>query len=534
MARRTTVGAVALATVAALLPLTSAAGASAAPVATGAPTEPAARTTATTVRPEGPLRRSTATAKELADLDQRHRDLRERITSAQPGPAGGPSTLDRPRQVPQTDAGGEMSAQSLLIRRNNANTRASAVSSTLGETAAANEGSSVFYTGNTYASYSTNDGVTWTGVGLPAGPADAPNACCDQDVVRAHSTDRIFSILLYTNAALNNGGVRIFVRDNPASAPLCTYYIDPGGAADDVLPDYPHIGLSANALYLTVQNQRAGSWIGSQIIRFNLAQMSACTTATTHTLTHVGSVGQRVFTPIEGAQNSTTMYFGAIENTNSFRIFSWAESSTSVPQTVRAISSSTFSNPDCRGGTGNFDFIERATSWSAAGFRMRGALHGSRVTWYWHSAPTGGITQGHVRAASFRTSDLTLVEEPHIWNAGHCFGYPVVSGNVFGDLGISIAAGGAAGGGGAAAQGYVGVDDTPGDPIAFGTVILTASGTHNRTDGRYGDYFTVRTNAKCQQTWVGTNYALSGGNTTSAHVNARYVEFGSSLDAGCF
>ncbi|WP_157745052.1 hypothetical protein [Micromonospora coxensis] len=534
MPRRSTVAAVALATVAALAPLTPASGAAATTATAAAPAGPATRTVPTTVRPEGALRQSTASREQMADLDRRHREQRERIAAAQPAPAGAQvDAAERAKPVAQTEAA-EISAQSLLIRRNNANTRASAVSSTLGETAAANDGSSVFYTGNTYASYSTNDGSTWTGVGLPAGPADAPNACCDQDVVRAHNTDRIFSILLYTNAALNNGGVRIFVRDNPASAPLCTYYIDPGGAADDVLPDYPHIGVSANALYLTTQNQRAGSWIGSQIRRFNLAQMSACTTATTNTLTHVGSVGQRVFTPVEGAQNSTTMYFGAIESNTSFRIFSWAESSTSVPQTVRTISASNFSNPDCRGGTGNFDFIERATSWTAAGFRMRGALHGSRVTWYWHSAPTGGITQGHVRAASFRTSDLTLVEQPHIWNASLCFGYPVVSGNVFGDLGISIAAGGAAGGGGAAAQGYVGVDDTPADPIAFGSVILTASGTHNRTDGRYGDYFTVRTNAKCQRTWVGTNYALSGGNTTSAHVNARYVEFGSTLDSGCF
>lgn len=164
---------------------------------------------------------------------------------------------------------------------------------------------------------------------------------------------------------------------------------------------------------------------------------------------------------------------------------------------------------------------------------MRGTLHGSRVTWFWHSAPTGSITQAHVRVASFNTSDMTLAEQTQIWNPDFCFGYPVVSGNVFGDLGISIAAGGRAGGGGAAAQGYVGVDDTPSDGIHFGTVILTASGTHNRTDGRYGDYFTVRPNARCQNAWVGTNYALLNG-TATANVNARYVEFGSTLDSGCF
>jgi hypothetical protein len=502
------------------------------------PASPSAATSVTTtqqvLRPEGTLRPSTTTPAQMAALDEAHRQRREQVTGGAGASAGaGPAVAAPGRTAKPTQLSGDVGIESLLIRRNERNTRATAVSSTLAETAAANDGNAVFYTGNTYASFSNDLGVNWTNVAIPAGPADAPNACCDQDVVRAHSRDRLFSIMLYLNAAGTNGGVRIFVRNAPDAAPLCTYYIDPAGAADNFIPDYPHIGLSANFLYLGTNNVGT-AWINAQVRRFDLTQMSACGSVTTNTLTHVGTVGQRLLMPIEGAQNATTMYFGAIESASSFRIFSWPESTTTVSQVVRTTGTSAFTNPDCRGGTGNFDFIERSTSTSAAGFRMRGALHGGRVTWFWHSGPVGGITQGHVRAASFRTSDLVLMEEPHIFNAGHCFGYPVVSGNGFGDLGISIAAGGAAGGGGSAAQGFVGVDDTPGDAIHFGTVILTASGTDNRTDGRYGDYFTVRTNARCQTTYVGTNYALLNGNSLPAHVNARYVEFGSTLDSACF
>ncbi len=468
-------------------------------------------------------------------LDEAHRQRREQDALAATAPHGSPAPDATSKPSKPTDLSGDVGTQSLLVRRNERNTRATAVSSTLGETAAANDGNSVFYTGNTYASFSNDLGVNWTDVAIPAGPADAPNACCDQDVVRAHSRDRLFSIMLYLNAGGTNGGIRIFVRNAPDAAPLCTYFIDPAGAADNIVPDYPHMGLTANFLYLGTNNLTLGTtWTNSQVRRFNLTQMSACGGVTTDTLTHVGTVGQRLLMPIEGAQNATTMHFGAIESDSSFRIFSWPENTTTVSQVVRNTGTSAFTNPDCRGGTGNFDFIERGTSFSPSGFRMRGALHGSRVTWFWHSGPVGGITQGHVRAASFRTSDLALMEEPHIFNAAHCFGYPVVSGNVFGDLGISIAAGGAAGGGGSPAQGFVGVDDTPADAIHFGTVILTASGTHNRTDGRYGDYFTVRTNARCQLAYVGTNYSLLNGNTLPAHVNARYVEFGSTLDSSCF
>jgi hypothetical protein len=325
--------------------------------------------------------------------------------------------------------------------------------------------------------------------------------------------------------------VRIFVRVAPESAPLCSFDIDPGGTANNIVPDFPHIGLTANFLYLTLNNALNGvTWVGAQVWRLDLAQLSACVSTNFTLFTHVGSVGQRVITPVEGAQNTTTMYFGAIEAANSFRIFSWPESAGAPSQVVRTTNSTAFGNVDCRGGVGNFNFMSPVT---AQGFAMRGTVHGGRVTWFWNAAPDASHAQAFVRSASFRTSDLVLLEQPDIFNGGLCFGFPVVTGNVFGDLGISIAAGGQAGGGGSAAQGFVGVDDTPGDAIFFGTVILTAGGTNNRSDGRFGDYFTIRTNARCQNTYVATNYSLNGGSGT-ANVNARYVEFGSTLDSSCF
>ena len=495
-----------------------------------------AAATSGSVKPEGALQRSTISRQEQEALLLRHLENREKAAGRSRASSGGGPAKQAAPPVGPTGRRDDSASEALLVRRNQRNTQASQVSSTLAEPAAANEGFSVHYTGNTYASFSNDAGGTWTGIGLPAGPTDAPDACCDQDVVRAHSRDRIFSILLYTNSAQTNGGVRIFVRDAPDVAPMCTYYIDPAGTADNIVPDYPHIGVTSNFLYLTLNNRQNGAnWVGSQVRRFNLTQMSNCQTTSFNTFTHTGSVGQRVFTPIEGAQNTTTMYWAAIETTSSLRLFRWAESTTTIDQFVRSVShSSSFTNPDCRGGTGNFDFIERDTSWSAAGFRMRGARHGSRLTWFWNVGADATHVQGHVHAASFRESDLTRLEEPHIFNQSFCFGYPVVGGNVFGDLGISIAAGGRSGGGGDPGEGYVGVDDTPADPIFFGTVSLTADGTHNRADSRYGDYFTVRPNARCQAAYVGTNYSLLNGNTTPAHVNTRYVEFGSTLDAGCF
>jgi hypothetical protein len=98
---------------------------------------------------------------------------------------------------------------------------------------------------------------------------------------------------------------------------------------------------------------------------------------------------------------------------------------------------------------------------------------------------------------------------------------------------MSIAIGGRAGGGGTPVRGYVGVDDASTAGTFFSTFSLTAQGTHNPSNNRFGDYFTVRVDDRCPSAWVATNYALLNGNTSSSHVNARYVRFQSTSDATC-
>ncbi len=459
----------------------------------------------------------------------RHLDKREGAAEQLGESEAGAGTRQGPRGKATVEAG---ESDVLRVGRNTRNTRATAVANTIVEPAAANEGSRVFYTGNTFASSSVDNGVTWAAVGLPAGPADAPTACCDLDVVRAHSRDRIFTSLLYTNAGQTNGIVRIFVRSDPAAAATCFYDIDPGGTANNVLPDYPHLALSNGFLYLSLNNLTNGStWTGAQVRRYNLTQMSACQSTTFNTFTWTGAVGQRILTPVEGA--TTVMYFGSNESATSFRAFSWPESSTIVTNVLRTVGSSSFTNPDCRGGTGNFDFIERSTAWSIGGFRLRGATGGGQVTFWWPVAPDANHPHAHLHGATLRTSDFALTAQPPVWSTTQCFGYPAVASNIHGEYGMSMAAGGRNGGGGTAASGVVLVDDGESAGIFFPTFTVTATGTHNRTDGRFGDYFTVRTNARCTSAWVATNYALLNGNTTSAHVNARYVEMQSTLDPPC-
>lgn len=180
---------------------------------------------------------ATLSPQEAEALLQRKQQIRQRmITRANnqpPSPPGlplqvGPSTEVRAYEDPAVKFHGVPGT--LILGRNNKNTRANGVlGSTLAEPVAVNNAAHVFAAGNfNHAEFSANGGVTWTNVPLPAGPADAPIACCDHDAVIDDATRVTFHSVLYVNSALTNGVLRIFVRRNinPPTA-ACFYDIDP-------------------------------------------------------------------------------------------------------------------------------------------------------------------------------------------------------------------------------------------------------------------------------------------------------------------
>jgi hypothetical protein len=500
-------------------------------------------------------RHSTTTPEESAALERGLQKLREQLDAANAKrQRGGGAALDAPVGRPSKQRGGgaaldapvgrpsKMAAKSkaLFTTKNRRNTVAQQVSLTLAEPAAAADEREVLYAGNTYQSRSTDRGATWVNAGAyPAGPPDAPNVCCDPDVVHASNTDTTFNTIVYTNGtpltSPTNSVVRIFVRHGKISGGIdCSYDIDPGGTSDNIIADYPHIATSNKFLYLSTNNFSPTKWVGAQTRRFDLKQMSNCQQqVSSNTFTYDNtSIGHRVHVPVENA--TTTMYWGQLDDATTFRIYSWPDSQTTPSQVTRSVASTEFTNPDCRGGTGDFDWIERSTSWTITGFRMRGAIAGRTVQFLWAAAPDSQHTQAHLHGAVFRTSDLALIAQPRVFNNNFCFGFPALGGNARGQYALSVAFGGdKVDNSGTSAQGAVAVDDASSAGYSFPKFETTATGTHNSTDGRFGDYFTVRKNERCPNTWNATNYALSGGNMLAANVNARYVEFQSSKAHRC-
>jgi hypothetical protein len=523
------------------------------------------------IRPNPPSvlsRPSTTSPDESAAAQRALEKLREQAAAANAkryrgGGAESTAPVGRPTKL--AGASGRVRTQALLTPKNFRNFFAQTASSTLAEPAAAADDREVLYVGNTYQSRSEDGGASWVSAGkYPDGPPDAPVATGDADVVHASSTDTTFSTVLYTNRTRNsagearqtNGMVRIFVRRDTISGGVdCTYDIRPGGYQVDMIPDYPHIATSNNFLYLSMNNVQvstetnAENWVDARTMRFNLSQISNCQPTAFNTFSYSDREvvrGWRMHVPVENA--TTTMYWGQLDKPSStvydpanpptyrtFRIFSWPESTTTVSQFTRPVSPTNFENPDCKGGTGDFDWLENpASAWDYRGFHMRGATGGGTVEFLWNAGPDSEHTQAHLHGAVFRTSDFALIAEPRVFDNSFCFGLPALGSNRFGEYALSVAFGGDnVANSGASAQGGVTVDDSSSAGYWFPLVETTAFGTHNRSDARFGDYFTVRNNERCPNTWNATNYALLNGNTSSSHVNARYVEFQSSSDPPC-
>jgi len=455
---------------------------------------------------------------------------RETAASSAAGAPAAPSTVGR---------AGTRAPNTLVIGRNNqntvANTNTCGTGSTLAEPAAANEGPHVYSTGNLrHQEYSTNGGSSWTcAAAYPAGPAEAGIPFGDTDVIYDHSRSVTFNSVLYVNSALTNGIVRVFVRPSIPSAPTCFYNFDFDPSATNVLPDYPHLGLSNNFLYVSA-NRIGSSWLGAAMRRLPLDTMAVCGSAPGNDVNFTNAGGQRILVPGHGARD--VMYFSWVNSPTQWRVFSWADSSASVLSTLVNVGTMTFGDPDCRGGVNNADWAGPLEA-SIIGFNVRTTVGNDFVNVWVPTNKDGSHPHAFIRGAQFRIGSsqdaLTLVQQPEIWATDKCMGTSTAGVNDRGDQGLAIAVGGRTGGGGPAVTTAVGMKDefNPGPGGFFFQGVAGAS--HNPTNLRYGDYFTVRRQAPCGEFFTATGYGFLNG-TALSNINSRYVEFGRGRDQACY
>jgi hypothetical protein len=340
----------------------------------------------------------------------------------------------------------------------------------------------LFATGNWFAAYSTNRGLTWTYRNpYTYFPALAGGFCCDQWAVSRNG-----ATFWYLQYSKNTSGNAVRIACSPSVALLrngtffpvsWTFNAASFGLTSTHWLDFPDLATTNRYLYATSNVfDQSDHYAGSVLWRMPIADLIAglpgapfqyyTSTSGTIRLTH-------------GAQD--TMYFGTTYSTSSILVGKWADGSvTRVNPTARTVASFSQPNssnpgPDGRGWSGRLDARMLGAYFGDGRFRTN-----KRYGFYWTSDPVGSYTKMHVRGAVFDATTDVLVEQPVIWNPSYAIAYGAPAVNSLGHRGVVFAYGGG--------TEYPGCAFQLEDDLALATSRF-APGTLGPIQDRFGDYY---------------------------------------------
>ena len=199
-------------------------------------------------------------------------------------------------------------------------------------------GNVVFWTGNWYASVSTDGGQTFSYIdpadNFPADGIPDPvhgGFCCDQIAYYERTRGMMFWLLQYLDDG-NTNAQRIAIADSQDDVANNTWYMydfrpgNFGWASTGFFLDFPDLAMSDNYLYYTtnVFTVPGDVYSGAVIVRIALDDLfDGGTIQYEYITTTLG--GWRM---TQGA--TTTMYFGQHISTSRIRLYEWDEGSNSV------------------------------------------------------------------------------------------------------------------------------------------------------------------------------------------------------------
>ena len=390
--------------------------------------------------------------------------------------------------------------------------------SSVGEPSLATSAGRIFFSGNWYATESTDNGQSWSFISpenhLP--PPLSGGFCCDQTVIYDKSRDIFAWILQYIENGSENV-MRVAIKkgndDNNAWYWWDFIPADVNGAWTNEWFDYNHIALSDNYLYVgsnTFSTVGEGSWKRYVLLRLPLDDLAQGSNLNFNYFQTENYFSLRC---VQGA--TSTMYFAAHQNTRKLRVFSWDESSTQVQQRDVTIARWSDVNPSTGGYSSkcpdNTDWLARCDSRITGGWYANGV-----IGFLWTANRRGKRPHPHVRVVRINTSNFKVLSQPDIWNAGYAYAYPDVTPNDNGDVGLILFRAG-----GSKFPNLVAGHFN--ESTKRWNLKSIQQGTHGPSDKKWGDYVACRKHSD-GITWVGAGFTLEGGNTRDFIV-PRYVRF---------
>lgn len=398
---------------------------------------------------------------------------------------------------------------------------------TVGEPSVAASSNGFFVTGNWFATHSEDRGASWQFLDpFTELPADKGRFGCDQVVLRV---GRLWVWLLqYEPPAPGKGNIqRLAVSSTGRPGTWRWWDLAPTDLVpswDKVWFDFPDLGLTRKHLYLTTNVYDAQDrWVRAVVVRWPRSGLTKAgplphehwTTTTAGSLRPVAGAGAG------GAGD--TMWFGSTDlASSSLRVFAWPDSSPSMTQWSVRVSPWDDGDYSARGGAGGggaagAEWLTRADDRITGAFRW-----GSHLGFAWSSGRRAGRPHPFVRCAIIDESTLTVVGEPDLWSAAGAWAYPALAPTVSGRVGMAAYFGGQS-------RPALAVGSLSGFPLRVGAVpawdmATVSTSSHSPTDGKWGDYLTIRAHPTRRTSWVAVGSTLQGG-TNRRNLEPRVVVF---------
>ena len=459
-----------------------------------------------------------------------------------------------PRPLPKltlrkpSSAGGRAGSTDLVLFRNQ-EISSTALTGTTGEPSVGNDRNSILFTGNWYTAFSGDNGLNWGSLD-PVGLDDADGSgsvtaseqtdggfCCDQ-VVNASDVDGhevIAWLLQYTDDG-NQNTIRVATFDGRSDllgqtgatttgSPIkpCFYDFRPKdfGFGSKVQFDFNTMENTDKFLYVATNvftiptGKEDAKSMGSIVWRMSLDDLADGNCRLDEGGLFFSDSNDQSPRLVNGA-GSTMFWASPADSHLALHIYEWPDGSSEVTQTNKGTSFYHGGSFLCLKGAVNpcaHDDTRITAGW----------LGNGEVGWLWGAAQAGKYPFPYVQGARFKTSDLSLIDEPVIWNENYAWTYPSAGVNARGDVGVILYRLG--GSENPRPRAFV-VDDVSGWDSITTVGIATSSATPS--DPRWGDYGRVAAYDGCSNTWIGSAYTAASA-TTQKPV---FVWFGRERD-GC-
>lgn len=437
-------------------------------------------------------------------------------THHRPTPMGPvpPDVLALPAPTPPAQSTPAPQAIVLPFARNHALTDAETqnATSTVNEpSVAVTRRDEVLVTGNWFASFSTDGGVSFTYVNPAGFPAIAgrPNVtfCCDQVAIYDPDEDLMIWFLQYVTDATGNV-VRLAVAQGAdiASQQWRLYDFTPQGVGgwNNEWFDYPDLALGDDNLYVTTNTfSTTGGFTRAVILRIPLSELANYQALNFNFWDTSQNGSLRL---VQGAGN--TMFFASHNSVASLRVFSWPEAANTI--TTNDVVVTAWPNTGARPG-----WTSRSDSRITAAW-----LSGNQLGFGWTASVGTGFPHPHARMAIIDLNTMAIIAEPHLWNQNFPFAYPAAAPNGAGRVAIGVHFG-------ANPNHALGVLETANTPPTW-NLVTTATGTNSPASNLWGDYTSVRVHGSDPQTWVATGFTLQGGSNRT-DIQTRYIHFSENL-----